>query len=153
MSRIPFSKTIAVAFVLFLIALQVVFVFSSTACAEDGRDAAQEDSPTIDGTTGMLLGGLGTGAIKFCAHNGTFVGTVIVPCAQQNFQSMGNTCFQFFTRRECKVSAATGVHNLYLVFTDDEEYLLNLNWIKIHKQQMMDNELAAVVAVQSNADK
>jgi arabinoxylan arabinofuranohydrolase len=38
--------------------------------------------------------------------------------------------WQAWTTTECKVSAASGVHNLYLVFTGEEGYLLNLNWIK-----------------------
>ena len=52
----------------------------------------------IDGTTGAPLGGIGCGAIKFCAYQGTFSGTFRTPCALDNFQALASTQFQFFSK-------------------------------------------------------
>jgi uncharacterized protein (DUF608 family) len=52
----------------------------------------------IDGTTGAPLGGIGCGAIKFCAYQGTFSGTFRTPCALDNFQAMANLQFQFYSK-------------------------------------------------------
>jgi uncharacterized protein (DUF608 family)/regulation of enolase protein 1 (concanavalin A-like superfamily) len=53
----------------------------------------------VDGTTGAPLGGIGAGAIKFCSSNGTFAYAERTPCAIDNFQSMANTQFQFYSNR------------------------------------------------------
>jgi len=53
----------------------------------------------IDGTTGAPLGGIGTGAVKFCASNGTFAASWRAPCALDNFAALQNTQFQFFSQR------------------------------------------------------
>ena len=52
----------------------------------------------IDGTTGAPLGGIGCGAIKFCAYQGTFSGTFRTPCALDNFSALANTQFQFYSK-------------------------------------------------------
>jgi hypothetical protein len=54
---------------------------------------------SVDGTTGTPLGGFGTGAVKFCAHNGTFAAVTQAPADQNDYESMGNTKFQFFSYR------------------------------------------------------
>jgi uncharacterized protein (DUF608 family) len=59
---------------------------------------AQPSDNTIDGTTGIPLGGIGTGAIKFCSHNGNFTGTWRTPCALDDYQVLANTQFQFFSQ-------------------------------------------------------
>jgi uncharacterized protein (DUF608 family) len=53
----------------------------------------------IDGTTGAPLGGIGSGAIKFCASSGTFAASWRTPCALDNFPALQNTQFQFFSKR------------------------------------------------------
>lgn len=62
---------------------------------------AQPPEYAIDGTTGTPLGGIGSGAIKFCSHNGTFAGTWRTPCALDDFktEAMPSTQFQFFSQK------------------------------------------------------
>ncbi|MGB7569347.1 MAG: GH116 family glycosyl-hydrolase [Chitinivibrionales bacterium] len=62
--------------------------------------AAAQSIPTnaIDGTTGAPLGGIGCGAVKFCAYLGTFSGTFRTPCALDDFQALTNTQFQFYSK-------------------------------------------------------
>jgi len=69
----------------------LVFSFALTA-------AQSIPSNAIDGTTGAPLGGIGCGAVKFCAYQGTFSGTFRTPCALDNFQALANTQFQFFSK-------------------------------------------------------
>ncbi len=54
----------------------------------------------VDGTTGTPLGGFGTGAVKFCAHNGTFSATTQAPADQNDYVPMGESKFQFFSNRD-----------------------------------------------------
>lgn len=42
----------------------------------------------------------------------------------------GTGGWQTWETKECPISQASGIHNLYLVFTGGEGYLFNLNWIK-----------------------
>ena len=53
----------------------------------------------VDGTTGIPMGGVGAGAVKFCPHLGTFAATAMTPVANVNFSPMKDTCFQFYSRR------------------------------------------------------
>lgn len=68
---------------------------------------ALADILPVDGTTGAPLGGIGTGSIKFCSHNGTFAADFYAPCANprynqgtwKDFAPLANTQFQLFTDR------------------------------------------------------
>ena len=53
--------------------------------------------------------------------NGTLVGTCAVP---------GTGGWQTWTTITTTVSGATGIHNVYLVFTSGSGYLFNVNWVK-----------------------
>lgn len=53
----------------------------------------------IDGTTGTPLGGFGAGAVKFCAHNGTFAAVTQAPADQNDYSTMGSTKLQFYSCR------------------------------------------------------
>ena len=64
---------------------------------------AQAQTEKVDGTTGAPLGGIGSGAVKFCAHNGTFAGTFRTPCALDDFKALPNTQLQFFSKNGATV--------------------------------------------------
>lgn len=53
----------------------------------------------IDGTTGTPLGGFGAGAVKFCAHAGTFATMTKPPADAYDYRKMDNFKFQMFTQR------------------------------------------------------
>jgi hypothetical protein len=57
----------------------------------------------VDGTTGTPLGGFGAGAVKFCAHNGTFASMTQPPADQNDYQSMGDTRLQFYSSRDGQI--------------------------------------------------
>lgn len=59
----------------------------------------EDFSSAVDGTTGTPLGGFGAGAVKFCAHNGTFAAVTQAPADQNDYSSMGSTRMQFYSYR------------------------------------------------------
>jgi uncharacterized protein (DUF608 family) len=63
----------------------------------------QAQTGAIDGTTGAPLGGIGCGAVKFCAHNGTFAGTFRNPCALDDFKGLSSTQLQFYSKNGSSV--------------------------------------------------
>jgi uncharacterized protein (DUF608 family) len=78
---------------------------------------AQPAASAIDGTTGAPLGGIGCGAIKFKASDGTFSQAFWSPCANNNsYQAMSGTRFQFYCLRQG--TAAQTVDKLAAVVTN-----------------------------------
>lgn len=61
----------------------------------------------VDGTTGTPLGGLGTGAVKFRAIDGTFSYAERTPCAIDDFKALTNTQFQFYSNRGGSIQTST----------------------------------------------
>lgn len=57
----------------------------------------------VDGTTGTPLGGLGTGAVKFRAGEGTFTFTDRTPTRYEDYKSLQGAQFLLFTKREGQV--------------------------------------------------
>ena len=53
----------------------------------------------VDATMGAPLGGIGAGAIKFCATNGNFYYSHKTPLIEENFPQLANTALQFFSSR------------------------------------------------------
>jgi uncharacterized protein (DUF608 family) len=62
---------------------------------------------TVDGTTGTPLGGLGTGAVKFCASNGTFFFNDQTPTRYGDYQLLANARFQLFTKRNAVIDTVS----------------------------------------------
>ncbi len=52
-----------------------------------------------DGTTGIPLGGIGTGAVKYNAGSGTFAANFRTPTRNGDYQALSQTRFQLFTHR------------------------------------------------------
>jgi uncharacterized protein (DUF608 family) len=59
----------------------------------------------VDGTTGVPLGGAGSGAIKFCPWNGQFAFQSLVPAGEHDYLAQPNTKFQLYTKRGANVVA------------------------------------------------
>ncbi|WP_162551306.1 carbohydrate-binding protein [Paenibacillus tepidiphilus] len=70
----------------------------------DQRRLEYYTSP-VDGTTGAPLGGFGAGAVKFCAHQGTFSCVTQPPADQNDYTAMGATKLQLFTERQGRIQA------------------------------------------------
>jgi hypothetical protein len=56
-------------------------------------------SARVDGTTGTPLGGFGAGAVKYCAHTGTFAAVTKAPADQNDYAVLEGARLQFYTSR------------------------------------------------------
>ena len=103
------------------------------ACSEGGRNVGYIQNGDWTRVVGVDFG---TGATRFEARVasatsggniqlrlGSPTGTLIGSCAVP-----GTGGWQTWTTVSCNVSGATGVRDLYLVFTGGSGYLLNVNW-------------------------
>lgn len=63
--------------------------------------------------------------LRLDSATGTLIGTCPVT---------GTGDWQTWATNTCKISGATGEHDLYMVFTGGSDYLLNLNWWKFSAQ-------------------
>ncbi|MBN1307887.1 MAG: hypothetical protein JXA18_08225, partial [Chitinispirillaceae bacterium] len=61
------------------------------------------------------LGGIGTGAIRFCAHQGSFFAADSAPCGMGDFQPLPRSCLQLYTNRNGTVKT---VEQLRAIVTD-----------------------------------
>ncbi len=57
----------------------------------------------VNGTSGLPLGGIGTGAIKYNAASGTFSANFRTPTRNGDYQLLSNTQFQIFTQRGSEI--------------------------------------------------
>lgn len=53
----------------------------------------------VNGTTGLPIGGIGTGAIKFNGHQGTFAASFKTPTRNGDYSPLQDARFQIFTKR------------------------------------------------------
>ena len=61
--------------------------------------AAVQTFAAVDGTMGTPLGGMGSGAARFCAYQGTFYTCETTPLCMINFIQLPSACFQLYTNR------------------------------------------------------
>ncbi len=80
-----------------------------------GSGATSFDARVASATSG------GNIELRLDSPTGTLVGTCSVS---------GTDGWQTWTTESCKVIGATGIHDLYLKFTGDSGYLLNIDWWK-----------------------
>lgn len=77
----------------------------------------------IDGTTGTPMGGVGSGAIKFCSWNGSFA-LADVTINNINFAKVSDMRFQFFSNRGGTVKTADTLKSVLVggAYDDDAVY-------------------------------
>lgn len=85
---------------LLMLTVFLVLVFNSFAPGGVILSATEK----VDGTTGPPLGGVGAGALKFCPNSGNFALAAYSPCQRNNFATLSNTCFQFYSNRGGTIS-------------------------------------------------
>ncbi|MGA3172180.1 MAG: carbohydrate-binding protein [Chthoniobacteraceae bacterium] len=77
---------------------KLLAIVTLAAALSMGRTVAAAVEP-VDGTTGIPMGGVGAGAVKFCPYMGVFAATAGTPIARVSFSRMNDTCFQFYSKR------------------------------------------------------
>ncbi len=106
-------------------------------CSEGGMDVGNIENGDYIKVKGVDFG---SGATSFDARvasatNGGNIelrldsptGTLIGTCAVE-----GTGGWQTWADKSCKITGATGIHDLYLKFTGGSGYLLNVNWWKFN---------------------
>nr|WP_137697494.1 carbohydrate-binding protein [Ruminiclostridium herbifermentans] len=73
--------------------------------------------------------------IRLDGLNGTLIGTCAVP-------NTGG--WKSWTNVSCNVSGVTGQHDVYLKFTGESDYLLNLDWFKFNAKEIPQGKLGDV---------
>jgi len=90
---------------------------------EFGSGATSFDARVASATSG------GNIELRLDSPTGTLVGTCAVS---------GTDGWQTWTTESCTVSGAEGIHDLYLKFTGDSGYLLNINWWKFTSSAVIE---------------
>jgi len=83
----------------------------------------------VDGTTGLPLGGIGTGAVKYNARNGTFSGNFHTPTRDGDYQFLRNVQFQIFTKRADSISTAEILTARQTNGRVDDDAIFPLHWV------------------------
>jgi len=96
-----------------------------------------------DGTTGLPLGGIGTGAVKYAGGSGTFAANFRTPTRDGNYQSLDETHFQLFTQRADSIltdDLLTAVQNSGRV---DDDAIFPLHWVNFGELNDASVEMTA----------
>jgi hypothetical protein len=96
-----------------------------------------------DGTTGLPLGGIGTGALKYNAGSGTFASNFRTPTRHGDYQLLSETQFQLFTRRGASIltdDLLTAVVNGGRV---DDDAIFPLHWVNFGEWNNVSVEMTA----------
>lgn len=96
-----------------------------------------------DGTTGLPLGGVGTGAVKYAASSGTFAANFRTPTRDGDYDPLSETQFQLFTQRVDSIltdDLLTALQNSGRV---DDDAIFPLHWVNFGELNDVAVELTA----------
>ncbi len=96
-----------------------------------------------DGTTGLPLGGVGTGAVKYAASSGTFAANFRTPTRDEDYDPLSETQFQLFTQRVDSIltdDLLTALQNSGRV---DDDAIFPLHWVNFGELNDVAVELTA----------
>jgi len=82
-----------------------------------------------DGTTGLPLGGIGTGAVKYNAGSGTFNANFRTPTRDGNYQTLSETQFQLFIQRGDSILTDDLLEALQNGGRVDDDAIFPLHWV------------------------
>ncbi len=96
-----------------------------------------------DGTTGLPLGGIGTGAVKYNAGGGTFAANSRTPTRDGDYQALSETQFQIFTQRGDSVLTDDLLTALQNGGRVDDDAVFPLHWVNFGELNDVAVELTA----------
>ena len=76
-----------------------------------GGDETQANETQVDGTSGVPLGGFGTGGVKFNAQRGTFAALTKAPADAYDYSSL-DAKFQLYTNRNNSVETVDAMKSV-----------------------------------------
>jgi hypothetical protein len=96
-----------------------------------------------DGTTGLPLGGIGTGAVKYAGGSGTFAANFRTPTRDGNYQSLDETQFQLFIQRGDSVITDDQLTALQNSGRVDDDAIFPLHWVNFGELNDVSVEMTA----------
>lgn len=78
-------------------AVMSLAIFAAAVPAVFGAEVSDNVYESVDGTTGVPLGGFGAGAVKFNAQNGSFAAMTMAPADQNDYKAVTNAHFQLYS--------------------------------------------------------
>jgi uncharacterized protein (DUF608 family) len=99
-----------------------------------------------DGTTGLPLGGIGTGAVKYNAGSGTFNANFRTPTRDDDYQSLSETQFQIFTQRGDSILTDDLLEALQNAGRIDDDAIFPLHWVNFGELNDVSVEMTAYLS-------
>ncbi len=96
-----------------------------------------------DGTTGLPLGGIGTGAVKYNAGSGTFAASFRTPTRNGDYQALSETRFQIFIQRGDSILTDDLLTALQNGGRVDDDAIFPLHWVNFGELNDVAVELTA----------
>ncbi len=96
-----------------------------------------------DGTTGLPLGGIGTGAVKYAASSGTFAANFRTPTRDGDYQSLDETQFQLFIQRGDSILTDDQLTALQNSGRVDDDAIFPLHWVNFGELNDVTIEMIA----------
>ena len=96
-----------------------------------------------DGTTGLPLGGIGTGAVKYSGSSGTFAANFRTPTRDGNYDPLSETQFQLFIRRGDSILTDDLLTALQDGGRVDDDAVFPLHWVNFGELNDVSVELTA----------
>jgi len=96
-----------------------------------------------DGTTGLPLGGIGTGAVKYAASNGIFTANFRTPTRDGDYQILSEARFQLFVRRGDSILTDDLLQASRSGGRVDDDAIFPLHWVNFGELNDVSVEMTA----------
>ena len=90
-------------------------------------DETQTNETQVDGTSGVPLGGFGTGGVKFNAHRGTFAALTKAPADAYDYSSL-DAKFQLYTNRNDDVETVDTMRSVVTDGRSDDDAIWPMHY-------------------------
>jgi len=102
-------------------------------------------SAKTDGTTGLPLGGIGTGAVKYSASNGTFTANFRTPARDGDYDPLSETHFQIFIKRGDSILTDDLLEAYQTGGRVDDDAIFPLHWVNFGELNDVSVEMTAYI--------
>ena len=99
----------------------------------------------VNGTSGLPIGGIGTGAIKFSAWNGSFSANFITPTRHGDYQLLQSTQFQLFTKRGGTILTSNKLKAALKNGLPDDDAIFPLHYVNFGDTNEISVEMKAYI--------
>ena len=97
----------------------------------------------VDGTAGLPIGGIGTGAVKFGASEGTFYASFSAPTRNGDYTRLDQTQFQIYTNRYGTIESDVKINAIQNAGRVDDDAVFPLHWVNFGEWNDVSVEMTA----------